>query len=242
LPSSFRPNLVVSSHAFEHISDPFSDLERLIDLAADLAIFCIEVPSFDRLLKSSRIDQIFHQHLHYFSEASIRALVLRLGCELLSIKYNYSTWGGTVFFSFRKPLSRNQSIKSSPNNQRPLSSSDFAHANQRFNDHLAELGQAINSSGFSYLGAAQMLPVLHYHIKRYIAEKQLLYVHDDNESRIDKFLPHVPVKVLPMDCAMRLNNPDDYFIIGAPDSSRTILKRTLELKLENIFSSTLLIV
>ena len=111
VPSGFRPNLIVSAHAFEHTVDLYNDLQEIIDIAEDGAEIFIEMPSFDTLLRLRRFDQIFHQHIQYINESSIRYLIKNLNCSLKSINYNRNYWGGTVIFNFQKNLIRKSIYK-----------------------------------------------------------------------------------------------------------------------------------
>ena len=87
-----------------------------------------------------------------------------------------------------------------------------------------------------------MLPIIHYHLNDFIDISQLKCVYDDNIDRIGKYLPHVPRAISPFDSmAPRFDSPSCY-VVGAPDSTRPILRRTLELGLNNVFSTSLLMV
>ena len=106
----------------------------------------------------------------------------------------------------------------------------------------SEVALAIDKSDYSYLGAAQMLPIIHYYLKDFIDESQLKCVYDDNFDRIGKYLPHVPCEISSFESvAPRFDSPACY-VVGAPDSTRPILRRTLELGLHNVFSTSLLMV
>ena len=86
-----------------------------------------------------------------------------------------------------------------------------------------------------YLGAAQMLPILHYHIGKHIPK--VSGILDDNESRIGKFLPSLEeIETFSFDDLGKLDLYSAGFVIGAVDSSRAIIKRTKDLGMANIYS------
>ena len=228
----FKPNLVVSAHTFEHTVSIFEELKCAVDYADDNADFIIEMPSFDTLIRLRRFDQVFHQHIQYISEASISKLVERLNCELIDIHYNFNYWGGTVIFAFRKSLPK-ISQKISP---KTINKSLINESLKDFNNFKNILEKQISfHKVIYYLGAAQMLPILHYHIGKYIPK--VSGILDDNESRIGKFLPSLEeIETLSFD---DLGEQDLYsagFVIGAVDSSRAIIKRTKDLGMANIYS------
>ena len=164
-------------------------------------------------------------------------MVSRLQGDLISINYNYSTWGGTVFFSFKKSPSSCKSTEVFSLDDKTHTFDKFFSSLDSFKSHLREISSAIDKSEYSYLGAAQMLPIIHYYLKDFIDECQLKCVHDDNVDRIGKFLPHVPSVISPFDSVKpKIDSPSCY-VVGAPDSTRPILRRTLELGLNNVFST-----
>ena len=231
LPSEFKPNLVVSAHTFEHTVSIFEDLKSVVDFAAENADIIIEMPSFDTLIRLRRFDQVFHQHIQYISEASISKLVERLNCELIDIHYNFNYWGGTVIYAFKKSSPKIfQKIPKETISQELVKDSleDFC----KFKHSLEK--QISFHKQIYYLGAAQMLPVLHYHIGACIPN--ILGIVDDNESRISKFLPSLDIKILSFKELKKLDLYSAGFVIGAIDSSRSLIQRTKELGLANVYS------
>jgi hypothetical protein len=97
-----RPDLVISVHTLEHVNDPLTSLRPIFERAADEACFIIEIPGFDSLVKAGRFDQIFHQHLNYFSLASANAMIEKLGGEYVAHIFNYNYWQGTMLVAFKK--------------------------------------------------------------------------------------------------------------------------------------------
>lgn len=78
-----RPDLIVSAHTFEHVTDLYDQFASLVEIAADECLFFIEVPSFETMVRTQRFDQVFHQHIQYLSVRSMHRLIDRLGCTYL---------------------------------------------------------------------------------------------------------------------------------------------------------------
>lgn len=223
-----RPNLIVSAHTFEHVPNLYTSLLGLVEMAADDAQIIVEMPSFDTLLRLRRFDQIFHQHIQYISEASILSLSRRLSCQLVDITYNYSYWGGTVIFRMKKTNKIEDCVQASS-----------PHTSIQVQKYFSDFQQSINlvSSGLSgftnisYLGAAQMLPILDYHIDSQISFSNIL---DDNPLRTETYLPNMPIQIK----ALSSFKPDPLsaFVVGAVDSSQALIKRSKELSFSNLFS------
>lgn len=231
IPSELKPNLVVSAHTFEHTVSLFDELKSIVDFVDEDTKFVIEMPSFDTLVRLSRFDQIFHQHIQYITESSIFKLVERLDCNLINISYNFNYWGGTVIFSFVKS-SYKEITKKSPTK---LRNESIKNSLEDFYYFKKVLGKQLSfHDEIYYIGAAQMLPILHYHLKSEI--KNLAGILDDNKQRIGTFLPSIDKKI------ESLSNIDNNAIkssgkiIGAVDSAKSLIKRTQEIGLCNVYS------
>ena len=87
------PDLIALRHTIEHIDDPLGMVQILADAAADDAIFLFETPGFDALVRRNRFDQIFHQHVQYFTIGSLRRMMESVGLEYLGHRENYHDFG-----------------------------------------------------------------------------------------------------------------------------------------------------
>jgi len=216
------PNLIISAHTFEHVQDLYGQMASLVEIAAEKCLFVIEMPSLDSLIKLRRFDQVFHQHIQYISLSSIRRLVSRLDCTFLGHEFNYSYWGGTILFWFVKERAADQALAPVTHNPETVKQAfmEFQRSLQGCTEQLA----ALEEPCFGF-GAAQMLPVLGYHMKSNL--DFLDAILDDNPDRAMTRLPGVSPLIRPV----RGNELEDAAVlITALDSARPILRRVLDLK------------
>lgn len=158
-----KPDLIISTHNLEHIRDPQKQLRRLLDVATDDALIVIEVPALEPMVNHLRFDKVFHEHLHYFSLNSLRALAARIGCEIVHHATS-RTWGGSHQVAFQRATKRPsadvfQILR--PDTQR------LDRNYQLFRGELAafcEMVQGVARPIRGY-GAGQQLPVLAYHLQ-----------------------------------------------------------------------------
>lgn len=221
---SLRPDLILSAHTFEHVDKTFDQFSKLVEIASDDCLFLIEMPSYDTLLKTGRFDQVFHQHLQYISLNSMIALVDRLGCEYVGHKYNYSYWGGTLLFSFRK--TRSSQALDNPT----FEYQDASTVTSGFNDFKYQLSKdlelLINIKEPIYgFGAAQMLPIIAHHFSSDLSF--LEGIIDDNPIRVGTYLPSISCPIVSSSSVENIN--EVICLITAIDSSRPIIRRLLEL-------------
>jgi len=225
-----RPDLIVSSHTFEHIDHTYEEFVKLVDLSANDCLFFIEVPSLESTVKQRRFDQIFHQHLQYFSYSSMRYLIERLGCEFIGNKYNYSFWGGTSLFWFKKNTNRTEKL-----NIKLMPEKIIIDNFRAFKNSLQESLKQILffDEKVIGLGAAQMLPTIAYHMESNLDFISKIY--DDNDDRVNKYLPYISPKIQKFSSS---DISDAIILITALDSSKLLLKKILAHDPRRIFSLT----
>ena len=83
-------DLLISAHTFEHLANP---IQAVINLAPYLSSNCdiiIEVPSSIRMIAQLRLDQVFHQHINYYSPKSLSALLKPLNFKLKNVSHALS--------------------------------------------------------------------------------------------------------------------------------------------------------
>jgi hypothetical protein len=214
-------DLIISAHTFEHIMDPISSLNNIKDFLAEKIDFIIEVPSSLRMIEQLRLDQVFSQHINYYSPKSLQTLMGNLGLHLVDMTYNYSYWGGTQILHFSNHDQRSYDFIDE------LELSKLREAIRLFENDLKNVKFKMrNAPGKIFaFGAAQMLPIIQYHLGtdfNLISE-----IFDDNIDRVGKFFPLLDIKIKSIE---NLNlNSTDTFIITALDSSKPIIKRLLQL-------------
>jgi hypothetical protein len=225
------PDLILSSHTFEHVDNLYEQFKMLVELSSDDCLFVIEVPSFDTMIKTARFDQVFHQHLQYVSLSSMQYMIKRLGCKYLDHTFNYHYWGGTLIFAFQKTTSEevcNKQILPSislEDSQKVFS--NFQTTLQVLYDQLILLKEPCY--GF---GAAQMLPILAHHMGSKL--EFLEAILDDNNERTGKRLIGVDSPIVSPNQVTNLE--DATVIITALDSMRPILRRLIELSPRRIIN------
>jgi len=216
-------DLVITAHTFEHVTNPRAAIESLKGHISNDCIFIIEVPSAERMLEQGRLDQVFNQHVNYYSVKSLEKLLEPLGFNLINLNYNFSYWGGTQLLIFSLTEAPALDIF-----EQELSVESYSKSIEIFSDSMRNTSNQIeNSRGPVYLfGAAQMLPPLIYHFSKEAIAK-ISGIIDDNPRRQNKYYPDLGIKIFSLSEISNIS--DSTIVISALDSSRPILNRLLEL-------------
>lgn len=218
-----RPDLIISANTLEHIDNPLASLRPIFDYAAPGATFVVEVPSFDTLVRTARYDQVFHQHLNYFSLGSFLTMIERLGGEYITHCNNFEYWLGTLVIAFRKPAANVTPAKAAaPSKQ---------HVRDQFGlfrTHLDAVSRQIEALRAEHTpicgyGAAQMAPTLAYHLNSDFSF--LDGILDENPSRVGLTYPSLRVGI--RDAGELPSLHDHGVLVTALDSARPIIGRLI---------------
>ena len=218
---SARPQLIFSVHNLEHISEPTEQLARLMEIAADDALFVVEVPDLDTMVHTMRFDKVFHQHIQYFSLASFLRAIDLLGAHYVGHTYdhhNSRNWSGSLIVAFRKGGGKREAIAASPLEYRDIAC-QYAIFRRRMEDVAGQVAR-FDGPVWGY-GAGQMVPSVAYHLRSDLSF--LRGILDDNPQRAGMYYPYLaPAIQIP---AMGTRFDNDVVMILALDSVRSIMNR-----------------
>jgi SAM-dependent methyltransferase len=217
------PDLIVCRHVLEHIYEPRAVLRKLLDIAADDALFLFEVPSFEELVQRLRFDQVFHQHLNYFTLASFQRLLGEEGAVSIGHRVNYQNWPALIVpFVKRSSGQKQLAGKDLPVFNIPAIRERYAIFQRQTavaNEVLKSL-EGIKVYGY---GAAAMLPILAYHLKNDLG--MLASILDDDPSKDGLHFCNLPPIIRHTSSIMDID--DASVFITAVDNVKPILSKLL---------------
>ena len=139
--AELRPDLVVSRHVLEHLSDPLGFVQHLSLAAACLAcrpVVYLEVPCIDRALETSRTEDFYYEHNSHFTTASFCRMLERSGARLEALGHGYD---GEVVYAFARLDARSESVRHG------LAAADFCARARAAHESLVKDLQACYASG-----------------------------------------------------------------------------------------------
>jgi hypothetical protein len=95
-----RPDLLISRHVLEHLTDPLGFIQGLSFAAAWMGIqptLYLEVPCIDRALETGRTVDFYYEHNSHFSTASFARMLSRCAVRTERVGHGY---GGEVVYAF----------------------------------------------------------------------------------------------------------------------------------------------
>ncbi|OGV37075.1 MAG: hypothetical protein A2X48_04495 [Lentisphaerae bacterium GWF2_49_21] len=223
------PDLVFSCHTMEHIHLPKLLIEKLFEMTSDKTVFAFEFPCLDILVKNIRFDQIFHQHVNYYSESSISKLIDELGAEIIARRFNWAHWG-SMMVVIKKKINKN--IDKKEYNYVKLNLNDISERYELFKSQMIICGNFMNECEHLYgFGAAQMLPILKYHLgEPFSLVKQII---DDDHNKIGLKYKNIDLDIVNPD-KIEYNSSD--ILLTALDNRRQIISRLASLNPRRIIN------
>ena len=77
-----RANLVIANNVFNHSDNPVEFVTAVASILAPGGYFVFEQPYWLTSLKTGKFDQIYHEHVSYFTVTSAKALLARAGLSI----------------------------------------------------------------------------------------------------------------------------------------------------------------
>jgi hypothetical protein len=98
--AELKPDLLISRHVLEHLSDPLGFVQSL-SFAASLAdirpLLYLEVPCIDRALVTSRIEDFYYEHNSHFTTESFSRMLAGSFTSIDALDHGYN---GEVVYAF----------------------------------------------------------------------------------------------------------------------------------------------
>ncbi len=86
LSSSGKADLIIANNVFNHADNPVDFAKAAAALLSPQGSFIFEQPYWLIGLRSGKFDQIYHEHVSYFTVRSVAALLARAGMAIQSVK------------------------------------------------------------------------------------------------------------------------------------------------------------
>ena len=223
--------VILSRFVLEHIYDLVDHLNKVHNILSADGYFFIQVPNPSKMRDSNVFNVLAHEHLHYFTENSLRILFSQNGFEILKLL------NGNSFLICAKKSEQNKQLIEVQNSnigvRYPLF--DVQRLEIIGNFIVAEIqnGQkpVLYGAGLNLIGLFLVLPGL--------SANQNLIVVDDNRLVIGKCMPNSNIRIMRLD-QIQIDGSSCIIILANRTYQPLIIKRIQKLGLRNkVFDSNL---
>jgi SAM-dependent methyltransferase len=208
-------DLLLASNVFAHNRNISNLLDNLIKILKKDGVLVIEVQYLLSMLKENLFDNIYHEHIHYWSVSSLNSLLKKKSCSIYDVEL-INTHGGSVRIYVKKKKnlkSKNllkilkQEIQFGIFKQSTYNKFKINLENKK-KKFLNFLKVNKKCSVIGYGAAAKASTVLNY----LNISDQIKYIIDDNKIKQGRYIPGTSIKVIKRSF---YKNEIDYLIVFA---------------------------
>ena len=81
-----KSNLIVANNVFNHSNDPIDFAIGIKELLEEDGVFVFEVPYWYNTIMDNRFDQIYHEHVSYFTVKSCNEMLKNVGLQVFDVE------------------------------------------------------------------------------------------------------------------------------------------------------------
>lgn len=212
-------DLIVARHCFAHNSDPHDLMRGVTELLSETGSVVIENAYVLNTIENNEFDQVYHEHMFYYSIRSMSTLLELNGLKLVDILISL-VHGGSIIFVAKRSEAKCEINKSVAQyyareqlflNKQAFN--NFADKAIHFRHQLKNLLNQLNEEGktvYTYGATAKGNTLLNY---LEITSKDIPSCVDNTKIKQSKYLPKSNIKIISEeDC---LIDPPDYFLLTA---------------------------
>lgn len=212
-----QPDLVIGRHCMAHNEWPQAMVAGAAAVLPEGGHLVIENAYLMNTLENGEFDQVYHEHMFYYSISSLGEMLRREGFELVDATMSLVHGGSLVAVARRGGGDPSDAV-----NRYKAREDMFLNAGtfERFADRATEIKQRLGelvgslaSSGnsvYTYGATAKGNTLLNY---VGLNSEQMPYCVDNTEMKQGKFLPGSHIEVMSETDALK--DPPDYFLLTA---------------------------
>ena len=231
-------DLVLSDQVFEHIPNTRDVLAALSHTFAPDSLLMLCVPSTELLVENFSFHNIIHEHLNYFSAATLSKLMSDAGYRLRHSELNNDLTVGLLLQIFGNPRTPARATTEPdalciPPTEHLLTA--FQRNLEVFRNVLGEVGRLVGTHAGGPLygfGASDITANLAYFMRSNFA--QLTNLVDDTPYKKHQFIPSLTPRIIGSDAVADWSKTT--VLITAPQANRPIIQRLLTLKPRKIIN------
>ena len=229
-----KADLVTASNVFAHADNLTEIAECAFEILKENGTFIVEVQSMIDMIDNVIFDNIYHEHVNYWSATSMNNFFQKLGFSIVQIE-RINTHGGSIrVYVENKPTQIDDSVNQilELENEKGLTNYstylDFAKKVENIKTNTIQSINYLKTKNKSIVGfgaPAKATTVLNYFG---ISTQYIDYIVEDNELKHNLFVPGVNIPIKSKDNLHE--NPPDYILVLAWNFFDDIKKNNPELE------------
>lgn len=219
-------DIIIANNTFAHITDIQSVLKGINYSLKEDGVFIFEVHYLKNLIEMNQWDNIYHEHMYYYSVTSINNFMSKFGM-LVSDFEEISNHSGSIRFFVKK-------IKNNKLNEKVLSQIDkeknelypiinnFKENTKLHIESTQKLIKELKSKGKKIIGYGSSGRANMFCNIVGLTSNDIDYIVDESPERYNRFIPKSNIPIIPKE---NMDFDADYVFIFAWNYSNMIMKK-----------------
>ncbi len=203
------PDIVTASNVFAHADDLAGITSTVFSLLKHEGCFIIEVQYLVDTIKTLTFDNIYHEHVNYWSVTALNTFFNRLGYHLFDVEH-INTHGGSIrcYIGNTGVYDANNSVWKFLKEESDFRIGDYGTYKHKFADEVCTIKSIVKTNIkllrkkfdkiVAYGSPAKATTALNYFD---ITNKDIEYTIEDNELKVGKYIPGVNIPIVGKDFA-----------------------------------------
>jgi SAM-dependent methyltransferase len=212
-----KPDVVVARHCLAHNEWPQEMVKGAAAVLDEGGYFVIENAYVMNTVENTEFDQIYHEHMFYYSIRSMSEMLSRHGFVLVDVLMSLVHGGSAIFVARRGSGEPTDAVKRYASREDLFLNNDtfsrFAEKTGEIKDSLRALIEELAGNGetiYTYGATAKGNTLLNY---VGLTSEQIPYCVDNTEMKHGKFLPKSGIEVISEEEG--LEKPPAYYLLTA---------------------------
>lgn len=211
------PDIIFARHCLAHNEWPQEMVEGAASVLADGGHFVVENAYVMNTVENCEFDQVYHEHMFYYSIRSMTEMLRRQGLTLVDVTMSLVHGGSIIFIARKGGGTPSDTVRRYAAREDLFLNHEtfkrFAARTLEIKGQLLELTDQLTAAGNSistYGATAKGNTLLNF---VGLTHEQIPYCVDNTELKQGKFLPRSGIEVISEERA--LEDPPDYFLLTA---------------------------
>lgn len=220
-------DMVISNNSFAHIPDITSVLEGVRYSLKENGIFIFEVHYFKSLIELNQWDNIYHEHMYYYSVTSIHNFMKKFNMKIVDFE-EISNHSGSIRFYVQKMNNKfesEQKVIDQIKKEKQIDINKFSNDSKEHIENIKLFIKDLKNKnkkiiGYGSSGRANMFCNIIG-----LTNNDIDYIVDESPERYNRFIPKSNIPIIPKD---KMDFDADYVFIFAWNYAHMIMKKLEE--------------
>ena len=197
-------DLILASNVFAHVNNIKRMTKNILDCLKFNGVLVIEVQYLVSMLRDGSFDNIYHEHVNYWSVRSLSNFFLKFNANIFRVE-KINTHGGSIRVFIKKnintTLKKHKSVNQFLNLEKIIKINDlkiyhkfkkFIKKKKKRTEKLIRNLQSKNKLIIGFGAPAKATTLINYlNLQKYIK-----YIVDENKFKSNKFIPNTKIEII----------------------------------------------